>query len=112
MYGAVLARLYAGTHQTEAAATLLHELTHRDLSDWHVDEEWLASICLLAETCAILDDAESAGSLYELLMPYGSQNASPWSNSRSTRSAGRSASSRPCRVGSRTRRDTSRRRCE
>jgi tetratricopeptide (TPR) repeat protein len=75
MYGAVLARLYAGTHQTEAAATLLHELTHRDLSDWHVDEEWLASICLLAETCAILDDAESAGSLYELLMPYGSQNA-------------------------------------
>ncbi len=75
MYGAVLARLYAGTQQTEAAATLLNELTRRDLLDWHVDEEWLASICLLAETCAILDDAESAGSLYELLKPYGSQNA-------------------------------------
>jgi DNA-binding SARP family transcriptional activator len=75
MYGAVLARLYAGTQQTEAAATLLRELTRRDLSDWHVDEEWLASICLLAETCAILDDAESASSLYELLKPYGSQNA-------------------------------------
>ena len=75
MHGAVLARLYAGTQQTEAAATLLHELTRRDLSDWHVDEEWLTSICLLAETCAILDDAESAGPLYELLMPYGSQNA-------------------------------------
>ena len=42
---------------------------------WHVDEEWLASICLLAETCAILDDAESADPLYELLVPYGSQNA-------------------------------------
>jgi tetratricopeptide (TPR) repeat protein len=75
MHGAVLARVYASTQDTEAAATLLHELTRRDLSHWHVDEEWLASICLLAETCAILDDAESAGPLYELLMPYGAQNA-------------------------------------
>ena len=75
MHGAVLARVYAGTQQPEAAVTRLHELTRRDLAHWHVDEEWLTSICLLAETCAILDDAESAGPLYELLVPYGSQNA-------------------------------------
>jgi eukaryotic-like serine/threonine-protein kinase len=75
MHGAVLARVYAATGQSEAAAAVLHELTRRDLSDWHVDEEWLSSICLLAETCSILDDAESAGSLYEYLVPYGSQNA-------------------------------------
>ena len=75
MHGAVLARVYASTQHTEAAAALLHELARSDLSDWHVDEEWLASICLLAETCAILDDAGPAGPLYELLMPFGSQNA-------------------------------------
>ena len=75
MHQAVLARVYAGTQHTEAAATILHGLLRRDLANWHVDEEWLASICLLAETCGLLDDAESASPLYELLAPYGSQNA-------------------------------------
>jgi DNA-binding SARP family transcriptional activator len=75
MHGAVLARVYAATQHSEAAAAVLHELMRRDLSDWHVDEEWLSSICMLAETCSILADAESAASLYEYLVPYGSQNA-------------------------------------
>jgi DNA-binding SARP family transcriptional activator len=75
IHGAVLARVHAATDRTDAAASLLEELMRRDLSAWHVDEEWLASICLLAETCAIVDDAERAGALYELLVPYGAQNA-------------------------------------
>jgi tetratricopeptide (TPR) repeat protein len=75
MHQAVLARVYASTQHTETAATILHGLLRRDLANWHVDEEWLASVCLLAETCAILDDTQSAGPLYELLVPYGSQNA-------------------------------------
>jgi tetratricopeptide (TPR) repeat protein len=40
-----------------------------------VDEEWLASICLLAETCAILEDTERAAGLYQLLLPYRARNA-------------------------------------
>jgi AraC-like DNA-binding protein len=53
----------------------VREVTRRDLSDWHVDEQWLVSICLLAETCGSLDDAAPAASLYELLLPYAAQNA-------------------------------------
>jgi len=75
VHRAILADVYARLERTEEAAAILHELTSRDLSDWHVDEEWLASIWLLAETCAILGDTERAALLYELLLPYGSLNA-------------------------------------
>ena len=71
----VLAHVHARSKRTNEAETLLHELTSRDLSDWHVDEEWLVSICLLAETCAILRDTDCAAPLYELLLPYASLNA-------------------------------------
>jgi DNA-binding SARP family transcriptional activator len=75
VHQAILAHVYARLERTEEAETLLHELTSRDLSNWHVDEEWLVSICLLAETCAILGDTGPAVPLYELLLPYGSLNA-------------------------------------
>src|SRR5215217_3476745 len=75
VHRAILADVYARLERTEEAAAILHELTSRDLSNWHVDEEWLASICLLAETCATLRDTECAALLYELLLPYGSLNA-------------------------------------
>jgi tetratricopeptide (TPR) repeat protein len=71
----VLAHVYARLERTDEAEALLHELTSHDLSDWHVDEEWLPSVCLLAETCAILGDRERAAVLYEVLLPYGSLNA-------------------------------------
>jgi hypothetical protein len=54
--------VHAQLERAEEAEALLHELTRRDLADWHVDEEWLASLCLLAETCAILGDTGSASS--------------------------------------------------
>jgi tetratricopeptide (TPR) repeat protein len=75
VHGAILADVHARLERTEEAAAILHEFTSRDLSDWHVDEEWLASICLLAGTCATLGDTERAALLYELLLPYGSLNA-------------------------------------
>ena len=75
VHGAVLAHVYARMERTEEAEALLRELTRRDLSDWHVDEEWLISICLLAETCAILGDSGPADPLYRILLPYGSLNA-------------------------------------
>jgi DNA-binding SARP family transcriptional activator len=74
VHRAILAHVYARLERTEEAEALLHELTRRDLSDWHVDEEWLVSICLLAETCAILGDTGPAAPLYELLLPYGPLN--------------------------------------
>ena len=64
-----MAHVYARLERHEEAKTLLHELTGRDLSDWHVDEEWPVGICLLAETCAILGDTGRAAPLYELLVP-------------------------------------------
>ena len=75
VHRAILAQVYARLERTEEAEAVLHELTRRDLSDWHVDEEWLVSICLLAETCAILGDTGPVARLYELLLPYGSLNA-------------------------------------
>ena len=75
MHGAILAHVYAQLQRAGDAEALVRELTARDLANWHVDEEWLVSVCLLAETCALLDDTEAAGPLYELLLPYGSQNA-------------------------------------
>jgi tetratricopeptide (TPR) repeat protein len=75
VHRAILADVYVRLERTEDAAAILHELTSRDLSDWHLAEEWLASICLLAETCAILEDTERAALLYELLLPYRSLNA-------------------------------------
>ena len=75
VHGAILAHVYACLERTDEAEARLHELTARDLSDWHVDEEWLPSICLIAETCAILGDTGRAASLYQLLLPYGSLNA-------------------------------------
>ena len=75
VHRAILAQVYARLERTEEAEALLHELMSRGLSDWHVDEEWLVSICLLAETCAILGDIGPAAPLYELLLPYGSLNA-------------------------------------
>jgi len=71
----VLAHVHARLGHSDEAKAALHELTSRDLSDWHVDEEWLVGICLLAETCVILDDTERAAALYELLLPYASLNA-------------------------------------
>jgi DNA-binding SARP family transcriptional activator len=75
VHQAVLAHIYARVERTEDAKALLRKLTSRDLSDWHVDEEWLISTCLLAETCAMLGDTRRAAPLYELLLPYASLNA-------------------------------------
>jgi DNA-binding SARP family transcriptional activator len=71
----VRAHVHARLGRTEQAEAALHELTSRDLADWHVDEEWLVGICLLAETCVILEDTERAAPLYDLLLPYASLNA-------------------------------------
>jgi eukaryotic-like serine/threonine-protein kinase len=75
VHQAVLAHTYSRLERTDEAQSLVRELTRRELSNWHVDDQWLLSICLLAETAAILQDAEAAASLYDVLVPYASHNA-------------------------------------
>ncbi len=75
VHQSVLAHVCARLGRADEAASLVREITRHDLSDWHVDEQWFVSICLLAETCAIIDDPEPAASLYDLVLPNAAQNA-------------------------------------
>jgi DNA-binding SARP family transcriptional activator len=71
----VLANVYAEQERPAEAGAVVDDLMGRELSKWHVDEEWLSSICLLADTCDLIGATEHAGPLYDLLLPWGSLNA-------------------------------------
>ena len=75
IHGAVLAYVHARLGQSAEADGILADLTGHDLLDWHADEEWVASICLLAEVCAMISDRTRGAYLYELLVPHVSLNA-------------------------------------
>ena len=75
VHQSVLAYVCSRVGRADEAASLVREITRHDLSDWHVDEQWFISICLLAETCANVDDPAPAASLYDLLAPYAGHNA-------------------------------------
>ena len=76
VHGAVLAHTLHRLGRDEEAAALVAETMRHDLSEWHVDEQWLISVCLLAETaCALAGDAAPVAYLYDLLLRYGGQNA-------------------------------------
>jgi DNA-binding SARP family transcriptional activator len=75
VHGAVLAYVNARLGRDREAEAVVDELTRHDLSDWHLDEEWLFSICVLAESCVLLGDRRRAGSLYDILLPHRSLNA-------------------------------------
>ncbi len=62
----VLAEL--GAHEEAHAG--LETLTRAGCAALPFDEEWLVSTCLLADAAAVLDAAQAAGPLYELLAPY------------------------------------------
>ena len=54
----------------------MREITRHDLWDWHVDEQWLVSVCLLAETCALARRrSRTLPMLYDLLLPLRPANA-------------------------------------
>ena len=59
----------------DEAEAIVRELVSHDLGDWHVDEQWFISVCLLAETCGLLGFAEPAADLYALIEPYAGHNA-------------------------------------
>jgi tetratricopeptide (TPR) repeat protein len=75
LHRSVLSYVCARSEHSAESAAILDELIGHDLSGWHLDEEWLFSVCLLAETCAIVGDSDRAAGLYELLLPYASLHA-------------------------------------
>ena len=75
IHASVLTFIHARLGHRAEAASILAEVTAHDLADWHVDEEWLASLCLLAEASASLAETAPATTLYELLFPYATSTA-------------------------------------
>ena len=70
IFDCILARFYDELGRHDHARAKFEELADNDFSGVPVDEEWLASICLLAETAASLRDPPRSRVLYELLSPY------------------------------------------
>jgi tetratricopeptide (TPR) repeat protein len=67
-----LAHLAARLGRKEEATCLLGQLVRDDLVALQFDNEWLFGVSLLAETCALVGDADSAALLYRRLLPWGS----------------------------------------
>ncbi len=70
IFDCVVARIYDEMGRRDEARAKFEELAENDFAGVPFDEEWLASICLLAETAASLGDLPRAGVLSELLSPY------------------------------------------
>jgi tetratricopeptide (TPR) repeat protein len=67
-----LAHTYAELGRKRDASAALDELMTHDLGNEHVDAEWLLSMTLLADVCAIVEDHDAAARLHALLAPYES----------------------------------------
>jgi DNA-binding SARP family transcriptional activator len=65
-----LAHLHARLGQTEEARREFEALAADNFSDLPFDMEWLYAMSFLAETCTLLRKADSAASLYGLLLPH------------------------------------------
>lgn len=70
-----LASLYAEMGRTDSARATYEDLARNDFEQVYFDEEFLASMTLLADVCASLGDVERAATLYERLLPYAGRNA-------------------------------------
>ncbi len=66
-----LVYLHAQLGRTEEAHREFEELAADDFSGLPFDMEWLYGMSFLAETCTLLRKADSAATLYGLLLPYG-----------------------------------------
>jgi hypothetical protein len=73
--GSALASLYAELGRTDNAHATFEELARNEFEQIYFDEEFLASMTLLADVCISLGDGERAATLYEQLLPYADRNA-------------------------------------
>ena len=70
-----LADAYGELGRKDDAGVVLDDLMTHDLGHEHLDAEWLLSMTLLADPCALLDDQDAAARLHALLASY---EARPW----------------------------------
>jgi DNA-binding SARP family transcriptional activator/tetratricopeptide (TPR) repeat protein len=75
VFGCALAYLHARLARPAEAKQALGELAADDFSALPFDQEWLFGMSLLAETAALLGDADPAAVLYRLLLPWAALNA-------------------------------------
>ena len=75
VFRCVLAHVHARIGRLGDAQRALDELTHDRVAALPFDQEWLYGMSLLAETAALLDDAEAAATLYPVLLPWAGLNA-------------------------------------
>jgi tetratricopeptide (TPR) repeat protein len=69
-----LALVLGDLGREDEARRELEHLAAEDFEDVPRDTLWIASLSLLAELCALLDDKRRARRLYELLVPYEGRN--------------------------------------
>ena len=65
-----LAHTHGELGRKHDASAVLDELMTHDLANEHLDAEWLLSMTLLADVCAIVEDQDAAARLHALLAPY------------------------------------------
>jgi DNA-binding SARP family transcriptional activator len=77
--GCVLASVHTELGRVERAREELDRLAAADFADLEVESEWFLGASLLADVCALLEDAERAELLYPVLLPFADYNvyASP-----------------------------------
>ena len=66
------AHLYGELGRAGDARTVLAELLALDLAHEYFDEEWLFTLCLLPDVCALVEDGTAAARLHDLLAPHES----------------------------------------
>jgi len=74
-YRCALAHIYVANGRRAEAKRELDALTRDDCAALPFDIDWLLAMSLLAETCAWLDDSNSAPVLYRRLLPWAGLNA-------------------------------------
>jgi DNA-binding SARP family transcriptional activator/tetratricopeptide (TPR) repeat protein len=72
------AYLHARLGRTSVGQQALRDLAERDFAMLPLDLEWLLAMSLLAESCSLLADADTASIVYSLLVPHAALNAVDW----------------------------------
>jgi tetratricopeptide (TPR) repeat protein len=71
----MLAHLYVQLRRPLDARTAFEAVATNDFADLPQKSEWIFALCMLPEVARSLGDARRAGTLYDLLLPFGSQAA-------------------------------------
>jgi tetratricopeptide (TPR) repeat protein len=75
VFRCALAQLHARIGRAAQAKRTLNELAAEGFSGVPFDQEWLLGMSFLAETSVLVDDIDSAATLYRLLLPWAAFNA-------------------------------------